>query len=281
MQHKYVHVFLASALVVLGALFVLSEVGAENDTNSLASEDLVEMVEEENPGTALKKLKKESRRDPNIAQSCHYYLHPIGRATYNKYQDFNKSWSYADTFCKGGYIHGNLHEYLDERETIPDSFDVCSQFEEESMYQWSCSHGAGNGFLMFTSSNLSKSLDLCESKFKTGFQKKSCANGVYAQHFRDVSSKENSSRYNYPEDAFETCRHTRSEYKGQCYFYASNYLHNDKVGKVSTGLEITEKCLHVRNNSLKKSCLSRLTYVYLLEATFEASKIKARIGILN
>ena len=273
MSRKHLYFILVSVFVVLGAL-ALSEAKVSPEDSDLTKEELVETVEEENPEVALEKLKEEARLDPYVSRSCHY----IGRATYNKYQDLNESWSYIDGYCSGGYIHGNLHEYFEQRETFPENFDTCSQFEEESRFRWDCSHGSGNAFVMFTDNNLSRSINLCEREFESSFQKEACANGAYVQHFRNIPSELSNSSYSYPDDTFETCSQTKSQYRMECYQYVDDYFHENDVSNI---FEMSQKCANVGNNTMSQKCLENVYKPYMYEMIFEVSKYTAGLNLIT
>jgi len=269
--------------LLAGVLLVLLTLGAQAlndlkavDDDSLTREDTVELVEE-GPKVALEKLKEEALEDPYVSKRCHHMLHGMGRATYRKYQDLDKSWSFADTYCSGGYLHGNLLEYFGERQTFPENFDACSQFEYQSEYQWQCNHGAGNGFVVFTDNDIEEALNFCKSEFDSSFEEKACANGAYVQYFRDVSLGD-SSNYTYPEDAFDLCSETKSEFKEECYKYVSYPYHMEDVSNI---VEMSQKCMNIDDSNLESTCLERLFEPYFYKTVFEVSRYTAGVNIIS
>ena len=256
----------------------ISEAKLESGNKSVTQEQLIETVNEDNPEVAIEQLKEAASKDPYVSRSCHYMLHSVGRATYDNYKDLNKSWSFIDDYCSGGYIHGNIHEYFDQRETIPENLDICSGFEPESGNKWNCNHGTGNAFIMFTDNELNRSINLCEEKFESEFQQKSCVNGVYVQHFRNIPTGENSSKYDYPEDAFKTCEIAKSQYKEECYTYVDDHFQKNNVSNM---FEMSAKCMSVESNGMKNECLESLYNQYRYSLVFEVSKYTAGINIIS
>lgn len=277
MSEKNIYFILVFVTVVTG-LIAVSEAKSVSDKQSITQDELVQTVDEENPEVAIEKLKESALEDPYVSRSCHYMLHNVGRATYDKYKDLNKSWSFIDDYCSGGYIHGNIHEYFDQRETIPEDFNLCSGFESESSYQWNCNHGTGNAFIMFTDDDLDRSINLCEENFNTSFQKKTCVNGVYVQHFRNIPTGENSSEYDYPGDAFKTCENAKNQYKEECYTYVDDHFQKNNASNM---FEMSARCLAVENGSMKNECLESLYTQYGYTLIFEASKYTSGVNIIS
>jgi hypothetical protein len=161
---------------------------------------------------------------------------------------------------------------------MPEEFNTCSQFENNSSYRWNCLHGTGNAYVMYTDNDLDRSINICETEFSLDRRQKACVDGVYVQHFRNIPEMENNSDYSYPESAFETCSEAKSQYRDACYKYVADHYQEDEETGI---LEMSGMCLGVNNSSLSRECVDNLYYMYGYSLIFEASKLTSGINIIS
>lgn len=183
----------------------------------------VNLLIQQDPRIALEQLREDVKNDNLLSRSCHILTHELGRESYKKYQDFAQSMKYQDEICNSGYMHGIIEEYFSTSKDIFASLkNVCSQYRAESFIGWECFHGVGHGVMYYTSNNLPKSVELCES-FKDKSKILFCVNGVFMENFA-TDQKLHPSRFLKMDDPFYPCFEQKQEHKADCYVYAPTYF---------------------------------------------------------
>src|SRR5579864_131910 len=97
------YIVLFCLLVIVTALFFIfhgskgSFIPLKTDNNETVlvgpeyksiSDSLVTTVNKQNPQAAITQLEEEMQKNPKVLASCHELLHAIGRASYDKYNNF-------------------------------------------------------------------------------------------------------------------------------------------------------------------------------------------------
>lgn len=196
-------------------------------------EEFVGMVHTHDPKFALTELRERIKTDDTLLRSCHTLVHDIGRAAYEKYDDFGKAMQYQDEICNSGYLHGIIEIYFRKSaDALLAMKTVCDAYPLGKYLSWECYHGVGHGLMYYTLNDLPKSLELCGT-YETAFARENCTNGVFMENF-NTDQKLHPSLFLHKNDPFYPCQEQTSGNKRMCYPYASTYylsLHkNDYVG---------------------------------------------------
>jgi plastocyanin len=185
--------------------------------------ELAALVREENPRSALEKLRAEIRIDDALARSCHPLVHDVGHAAYEKYGDFGEAMKYQDEVCNSGYLHGIIESRFEEsNDVFADMKKMCDPYPQGSYMSWQCYHGLGHGAMFYTANDLPRSLEMCDG-FEDAFGRSNCANGVFMENF-NADQKLHLSDYLKESDPFYPCAEQAQRHKVVCYLYAPTYF---------------------------------------------------------
>lgn len=179
------------------------------------------LVSDQNPRIALAELRERTNTDNALLHSCHPLVHEIGRAAYDKYQDFAEAMDYQDEdeICNTGYLHGVIEAYFSKSADVFAAMKtVCSFYYPEKFLSWECYHGIGHGVMYYTANDLPRSLAMCSS-LESDFARGTCANGVFMENF-NTDQKLHPSRFLKSDDLFYPCAEQTTRYKVYCYLYA-------------------------------------------------------------
>lgn len=183
---------------------------------------LIDILNSEDPRKALERLRIDMKNDDAVIRSCHAFAHEIGRASYEKYDDFGMAIQFRDEICNSGYLHGVIENHFkDSKDIVATLSSVCSRYLPEKFIGWECYHGVGHGVMFFTDNDLSQSLSLCETYENSG-ARFACINGIYMENF-NTDQKVHVSKYLRSNDPFYPCGEQKNEYKNDCYMYAPSY----------------------------------------------------------
>lgn len=191
------------------------------------------VLREQNPAVALEELRERITTDKGLARTCHPLVHELGRATYEKYQDFGTAMSYQDDICNSGYLHGVIESrFLGTSDIASAMKTVCDPYPQGSFMGWQCYHGIGHGAMLYTSNDLPEALALCES-LEDAFARSTCGNGVFMENF-NTDQKLHPSVFLKNDDLFYPCTEQKIAHKADCYLYAPTHYvslhHNDYAG---------------------------------------------------
>ncbi len=186
-------------------------------------DDLLALVEDENPRVALDRLRDETEKDGALLDSCHPLVHEIGRAAYEKYEDFGEAMKYQDEVCNGGYLHGLIESRLSEStDVFADMKTMCDPYPPGSFLGFECYHGIGHGAMFYTANDLPRSLEMCDA-FANASKRSSCANGVFMENF-NADQELHLSEFLREDDPFYPCMEQAERHKEDCYLYAPTYF---------------------------------------------------------
>ncbi len=189
---------------------------------SAALRGYVNLLQKENPRSALIALRKDMNESPLILRNCHVLVHDIGHAAYSKYQNFGEAVKYLDEVCASGYFHGVVETYLSESSNISKTMKTtCTAYPIGKFMSWACYHGIGHALMYYTNNNLPRSLEYCE-KYEKLFAQASCVNGVFMENF-NTNQKEHLSEYLDPDDIMSPCREQAERHKSDCYLNTAVY----------------------------------------------------------
>lgn len=188
------------------------------------SQSYLDLLEEQDPGTALRTLADDSESDEKLMSFCHDILHDLGHAAFEKHGSFEEAAKYQTDFCNSGYLHGVFEAYF---ETVDDPLsevgNLCDSINQtkSKFEKWQCNHGIGHGIMYLTGGDLDESLQLC-ADYLDGENIESCQNGVYMEVFNaEILAKETQFvDHNQP---FKTCA-DRNILPSTCYLYAPTYF---------------------------------------------------------
>ncbi|PJA45619.1 hypothetical protein CO174_02115 [Candidatus Uhrbacteria bacterium CG_4_9_14_3_um_filter_50_9] len=193
-----------------------------DETFHLYEEQLVQLVEEQDPTAALTELDRLMQAEPFVLDNCHELLHEIGYASFLKYETFAAAISYQDDICNSGYFHGVIEQYFGSIDDIlPAMEEVCKGETLGTLQSWECHHGVGHGFMYYSGNNVDQSIIYCE-QYPSLFQASACVNGVYMEVFNlDDSTRED--RLPETRDPFTYCEEAPSIGRDDCFVYAPTY----------------------------------------------------------
>ena len=186
--------------------------------------DFIEIVEKETPKVALNRLREEIKTDDALARVCHWLVHKIGHAAYEKYQDFGEAMKFQDEVCNSGYLHGIIESHFSEQTDVMTAIQtVCEVYAAGSYIEWQCQHGVGHGLMYYTANDLLGSLAICDSS-ATERARENCVNGAFMENFNS-DSVIHPSEFLSEEDLFYPCPEMARRHKKHCYAYApTHYL---------------------------------------------------------
>ncbi len=131
---------------------------------------------------------------------CHFQAHPIGRAVYEKDQNFQSTLSQCTSSCSDACFHGVLmamfkmtsdnfggvtddvpnEKYI--QFVVDQSHDLCARPEVEDVVKTPyCLHGIGHVFAYASGYNLGSAIGMCKT-LKNDVQAKFCSGGVYMEY---------------------------------------------------------------------------------------------------
>lgn len=166
--------------------------------------------------------------------SCHAFTHFLGRALYQKTQSIPDAYSQINFTCHGGAYHGVIESYLNDRPEYLISFtgeqieNICqgsfskANNKNPEAIKNECLHGFGHAFMYVTTSDLPKSLSLCD-RLKDEFQER-CFGGAFMENSTSSTNRDHPTNWLKAGDKFFPCTILEEKYLNQCYFYQANYL---------------------------------------------------------
>ena len=179
---------------------------------------------------------------------CHEVMHYMGWKAYETEQDIAQAFLNSSELCDSGMYHGVMEEFL-RREGLSSDIEtlvrtVCveslaSHPESSAGVLSLCYHGLGHGLMYITSSDLKRSLELCdalESQADAG----TCYSGVFMEF---NSSKDLGPLSNHRDlSDFSYCTELNEKHVEDCYFRQglNNFSFTD--GDVKSAMEL---CLRV------------------------------------
>jgi hypothetical protein len=187
----------------------------------------LKIIDQQNPRVALDALDQEIQTNKPLLRSCHALTHEMGHEAYKKYNSFSTALKYQSEICNTGYMHGVIETHFSKvTDVFAEMKTIC---EGEDFGR--CYHGVGHGVMYYTSNNLPKSLEMCNT-YDTQPKRNYCAQGVYMENF-NTDRKLHPSEYLKENDPFYPCGEAEPNFKAICYVYAPMYymaLHNDDGG---------------------------------------------------
>ncbi len=191
-------------------------------------EEFFAIVNKQDPRVALTELRERVKTDNALLRSCHALIHEIGHEAYEKYGSFGEAMKYQDEICNSGYLHGIIESYFSKSKDIFAAMKtVCNGYNLGSFLSWECYHGVGHGIMYYTSNDLPRSLNMCDS-LESSFARSNCTNGVFMENF-NTDQKIHPSKFLKASDLFYPCQEQETRHKGDCYFYApTHYLSLNK-----------------------------------------------------
>lgn len=211
-------------------LYMYAHVEARQDALFLrtyveATDKLLELTRYKDPGITLKTLEDEIKHNSILLDSCHMVAHEIGHFAYEKYKNFSKVMQYQNNICNSGYLHGVIEShFLNSKNVFADMKTVCGSEHLGSLSSINCYHGVGHGLMFYTSNDLPRALDLCES-YNNEFVRSHCTIGVFMENF-NTDGKAHPSKFLKEDNPFYPCEEQKFRHKHECYFYTVKYYLN-------------------------------------------------------
>ncbi len=183
------------------------------------SEELVAIVDKEDPLKALQELQHRMDTDPVVFTNCHELAHQIGHEAIKKYRVFGNALEYLDTTCSDGYLHGIMEETFGEETADITALTKQMQTLCDGMGGLTkrCFHGVGHAMMYYTENNLPEALNLC-GKLSGITARGKCYEGTYMQNFL-TDSNSHQSQYVDFKNPILPCQTAPEKYKPYCYFY--------------------------------------------------------------
>lgn len=176
--------------------------------------------------TALAYVKEITKDQPY--DSCHFFMHEIGKFAYREYRDIRRVLNDADYFyCLGGFTHGALAEYLADSQDLEGAVaEVCIPFlQKRALDQRArdCLHGLGHSLMTVTENDIFKSIRYCDL-YPEGEKQFHCHYGAFMENYY-----EHKPDYHGPikfidrDDPLYPCNAVDEKYKSACYRF-SGYI---------------------------------------------------------
>ncbi len=182
------------------------------------SKKLLQVLDDHDARQAILFLKKEITKDSRVNNSCHEFLHELGKAAYKKYGDFTEAIKYNDEFCVSGFTHGVIQAHFKSSKNLLTTLQTtCKDYPEGKHITWQCNHGLGHGLMYFTGNNLPESIKYCKL-LSSDSQRSACANGAYMENFNSDHVM-HPSKFVDNKNFFYPCD-TLPDYKRDCYVNA-------------------------------------------------------------
>lgn len=205
------------------------------DTPTLSSEEfealkgeLIEMLHERGPRESMRLLARRNI-DPRVLRTCHTLAHEVGRAAYRYDGDFARTITGADTLCNSGYLHGVIEEMFGRSPDLAHiQKTLCDGYPEGTFDAWECFHGIGHGLMFALNNDTDRAREECRSH-GSAFERDSCLNGVYMEHF-GADGKLHVVSLRDPGDPLLICRDVNATESGICHLYAPTYFLNEHPG---------------------------------------------------
>ncbi|HEV7423700.1 MAG TPA: hypothetical protein VGO21_00765 [Candidatus Paceibacterota bacterium] len=232
-KSKIILIILAVVFVAIGIFFSMqhpksSTSSVRNGDHPVAVEDLytknlndlLKIVQKEDPNAALHELQRRMDTDPYVFKNCHAMAHEIGHAGYKKYNDFAVAMSYQDATCSDGYLHGVIEErFAGVTDIYGEMKKVCLNY---TALAGRCYHGVGHGIMFYTANDLPKALTICGT-YAESMPRGRCYEGVFMENFIS-GTKAHPSSYLDPKNPMYPCPSEPGVYKSYCYFYTPYYF---------------------------------------------------------
>jgi hypothetical protein len=226
-----------------------------------AAKKYTELVQEQDPGAALKELANDLEADPELANTCHMMVHAIGNSAFDRY-GFVEAMTYASDLCGSGYMHGATEKYIaaqDDPEAVLKN--VCPAD------YGACFHGVGHGLMMFHNGDVSEALKNC-SEFPEQKEQVQCSEGVFMELFSSDTNVHKNKRLD-PENPMGLCQDQSDLYKSACYFYVPRYFLKMKPDAYSELMNtcsilsdgFDQQCARGAGSAVMKTNLSRIPFV--------------------
>lgn len=194
--------------------------------------------------------------ETNYSRNCNTYLFQLGKISYSVFK--NKSIDEYIFNCNSGYMQGAISEYIKESglTNSPSKVNYLCQNYKTTFEKLECYHAAGNGFMIASSYDLPKAIEMC-GEFSTSGKKGSCYFGVFMQNNgstmiggRNIETHWLSDDPNFPCQTFEQ----NPEALRACYMIHFPY----RVAQLSKSTDpaaILSSCLSLPNVDLVRSCI--------------------------
>ena len=185
-------------------------------------DEVLALVEQENPRVALTRLRALMKDDPALLRTCHPFMHQIGQRAYVRYGSFAEAAQYRDDLCNSGYLHGVIEGHFSTtRDPLNSMKTLCAGYEPNKYASWQCYHGIGHGLMFFKRNDLPAVLALCNA-YELDFARGTCANGAYMENF-NAEDQLHPSRYRSADAPFYPCDLEGLSHRSACYLYAPAY----------------------------------------------------------
>lgn len=299
---RYTILFFVLVITVSGYFFLMRgrgehrEVTVEYTSNTLSDADYQEslsgylsLVENIDPSAALGALRKDAEANDALFRSCHALAHEIGRASFEKYQDFATALKYKDDLCNSGYLHGVIENYFNGRADIDSLMaGLCDAYPEHKFMSWQCHHGVGHALMYFSDNDLPASLARC-ARYADSFARTACTGGAYMENASGEPTA-HPSKFLSDSDINFPCNESYAIESQTCYIYVpARYLSLNENGSLEDMLGACDEvdvshrdyCYQGAGDRIAKAYLGRFDAVQntcgVLEGGGRAACIKGAV----
>ncbi len=201
---------------------------------------------------------------PYVFQSCHEFLHYIGREEYSKIGDIAQILGSGSSTCFSGFYHGALEQYLLSRkidfndstklESLLPYICVRDQFESNKKFL-ECLHGLGHALMFINDGEVPLALKQCDtlSEFSNW-----CYSGVFMENSTSSTNKDHPSKYLKDDDLLYPCTVLEDKYLSSCYQLQGFHVVRSVKGDWAKAFAVCDtvpdkyqdKCYHAMGQSL-------------------------------
>lgn len=186
------------------------------------------VTQQQGAAVAFMQLKAAYNTDPNIKAYCHQLTHAIGRTEADIVGDVDQAYAQGDNFCWSGYYHGVMESIvlrIGKPKLAAALPTICAKIRAQrsySFYHYNCVHGLGHGIMAVTSSDLFKSLSMCDL-LNDSWEQESCYGGVFMENEMDEVNPDHSTVYLKVDQPMYPCTAVAEKYKEQCYLTQTSH----------------------------------------------------------
>lgn len=123
---------------------------------------------------------------------CHSQAHDVGKVTYSRIKDINKSLAVCGNRCTNACMHGVVTEAFGSKsieEIISLSKTFCESEQMNKLHKkGNCMHGLGHAFMIVSGHDIRKSIDACDTFTDKSFSYY-CATGVFMEYRDNLRNK--------------------------------------------------------------------------------------------
>lgn len=226
---------------------------------------------------------------------CHVIMHALGEAAYRTLGDPAEALRILNPSCAGGYMHGILQTYTEEKgdefALKPDIVMGACEVNTDEKFEWECYHGLGHALSIALDNEYFDALALCDT-LANQTPRERCYYGVFMEnaYSYDIGYHGGTRRYQYANGNVPFCEQVTVPQKANCYRFSAHsylgaFLAKDNLAIESlTPQDVRESyrvCEAIPHDEYRVQCTSGLP-VYMFTAwDGDADKMRESCGLFT